>query len=557
MHQNLRIRAGGRRRQRLTTSINKLRIYCIPLHHNASHKSLVLIFTPTRMRELMLKLRGRFLPFSSMIGSASRWHWRRRWKTLRFYLIQVVLLGLYAVYRNDLALLRSRPSAAHATGPRVQLHVAVDDAQGGPAAGDLAQPQTESALAAPDTTDKTSRASKVSLKHTSFQCDEMTTSKVSVEAWVSAARNHRVREGCSQSVTEYAQAPPKGGPPGCDMFAWHGRPMFASVWEQSIRCALLPEDVPATTPEQVSVNVAVSDETLAKVQQLSETWGQRASEAGATLQFFAHEPVIKQADTAILDAVGRIGKFWPLNGQAAGAPLVSMALPLLAIVEAARDITNNDDEVDPFRWHVFVTDDTYLQLDEAVASLQFYNHRLPVLMGHIDSGKATLSYGLTDHDAGMRSQVGAMATRPAGPAGVILSSAALRVLGAALGSSLSSGSAAGGDGYYAGCSWPPSAQSRAQRWDFVLGRCCWEAGVPQLHNPLMLASLDSTVGKAWHMDRNQAPLECLATIPGAAGGRYSYERMDRSNRSLDDTHLTIHHGLRFKLHPDAFIDDRG
>jgi hypothetical protein len=375
--------------------------------------------------------------------------------------------------------------------------------------------------------------------------DDLTAAESAVRKWVAAARNAYVPPGCTDGVSEYALAPPDKV--GCDRFAWHGRPMFASVWETSIPCAVLPPDEPATAAGDVLLSVMVlnGSSLLRHAVDATQTWVPQAAALGGRVQFVVDAPTAAAAPAAALEVLRTAGEVvtLPDGGDGVGAdPRDARAqLPLRALRHVASAARALPPAQRP-RWHFLVPDDTYVNLDEAVAAVAFYNYRLPLLVGHVDAGKAVQGYGNTDRPDEDAGKVRHYATRPAGPAGVLLSAAAVAALGPAV--------------LTPACPWPGAGQERAQRWDFALGRCCWLAGVPQMPSPLMLPSLDNVQGKAWHMDRNQPPLEAAVSVSASAGGRYSYLRTDKTDPTVDDTLLTIHAALRLKRDPTLFIHQR-
>ena len=140
--------------------------------------------------------------------------------------------------------------------------------------------------------------------------------------------------------------------------------------------------------------------------------------------------------------------------------------------------------------------------------------------------------------AGNQATGAPFATRPLGAAGILLSAAGARELGASL--------------LTPACPWPShTSEPSAQAWDVVLGRCAWARGVPQMHSRLMQPTMDGVLGKSWHFDGNAAPLESMITA--APGGTYMYLRADST---VGDSMASLDAALTAKYDPAVFPASR-
>lgn len=362
-----------------------------------------------------------------------------------------------------------------------------------------------------------------------------------VRAWVSRARNAYVPEACNDAVSAWVpeSAHDRTRGPACDIALWHGRAMYASVWEARIPCALRSSGPPATVSDW-AISVVCTGDSLVRAAAAADTWGRRARALGAVPTFYARS--LEGADAAHVATLRSVGRLVVLDDGAeldgGGADDAAASWPLRALAAAAAAAASAG--TSGARWHVFLTDETWLSLEEAIAMLAWHESELPLLVGHISAGRAAPTYSsLQVGGAENVSLWTAFATRLAGTAGVILSRPALAELGGAV--------------LTRACPWPPRAQPAAQRWDTALARCAWLRGVPQMHSPLMVQSLDSEVGKSWHMDSNPTALESLITV--APYERYSYVRYDGSG-DTDDMY-TLRDVLRFKNDTPAFVADSG
>ena len=339
-----------------------------------------------------------------------------------------------------------------------------------------------------------------------------------VREWCAASRNHFVHPNCDDNATAYSAEPVQRA---CDAFSWHGRPMFASVWEERLPCTrVAPGTLPATAADY-TVTVVAMDYTLRTVAEVAATWGPRAVALGATVNFVLDRDVeLSPSVRAELERIGAVITILAGVDEGDDASGGVASLPLRAIRYAA---TANPLSA----WHVVVTDSTWLSLEEAVVATRFLDPRLPVLIGHIDTGRVRGRQPIYDGTS-------VFATRPAAAAGVILSAAGAREVAIAV--------------LTPSCPWPSEREPLAQDWGMVLGRCAWTVGMPQLHSTLMWPTSDHVFAKSWHFDRNDAALESLITI--APYEAYTYLRSDGS---VNDTLRSVDAALQSKYNASAFF----
>ena len=197
-----------------------------------------------------------------------------------------------------------------------------------------------------------------------------------------------------------------------------------------------------TTAADVVVVVMGSAVERERLVRMRKSWGARAARVGAR--------IIVVSDTADpnVDSVVLPGATDP---SYAGAQNRS----LMGLQHAVR-------EAPSARWYWLVDDDTWFNVEEAVALVRYVQWRVPVVVGHIYRGV-------------LRFKVFA-GTWPSGGGGMLVSAAAARALSAALFSSVCP---------YQGLN------------DVLIGRCAHELLIPLVHHtafqPEMEVSRDSQV----------------------------------------------------------------
>ena len=292
--------------------------------------------------------------------------------------------------------------------------------------------------------------------------------------------------------------------PACDAYKWHGRPFYPSTW-MAMPCALTA-GAPAAAGDFAITIVVVGDAAAAAAS--AATWVRRAFGYGAHVSILVPAPLEGDAAVAALrrvaaDAGAAVAQ---LPGAAAVPSAQWPLLALRAAHAAASDAAAAGGR--PRRWHALLTEHTWFSVEEAAASVGWYNSALPLLMGHVDAGRVSTGVSVYGDCNTEPLLSGAFATWPVGSAGVLLSAAALTALSSAVLSSA--------------CPWPAAAEVVAQRWDVALGRCALAAGVPQMHSTSMYPTLDSELGQAWHFDNTPTVLEDAIAVGVSPLHQYTY-----------------------------------
>lgn len=426
-------------------------------------------------------------------------------------------------------------------------------------------------------------------------------STAAIQEWVSNARNAFVDPKCNPSISSYALESElmdsRGGGGGagqqpCDRYEWHGRSMFAGVWD-TFPCAFLnityeevdndekvEERIDIDDEEEVDsvddidekktmmmkttkknklvlprltestdffVVVVVTDKSFKRSFDGAETWVRRMSKQTSVRPLYiAQEEVVEQAEEPLLTrirSVGRIRQVTSIEMKKNGLLLGEGSIKktddekwiLLALKIAAQEKPASA------RWTIFLTDSTWLSLEEASTWLAHYEFHQPLLIGHIESG-VLVDTPKTRQLTMPASGLAPLATYPAGSAGLIFSSSALSLIANAV--------------FTPKCPWPDLKHVTAHRWDVLLGRCAFSLLIPQLFSPSMVPSMDSELGKSLHMDNNPTSVEAIITV--CPYDQYTYERYhDRFNGVAPDTFETILNALKYKdKAPEEFLSQR-
>jgi hypothetical protein len=306
-----------------------------------------------------------------------------------------------------------------------------------------------------------------------------------------------------------------------------------------------------TVSSDFFVVVVITDKTFKKSFDGAITWGRRMFKQTSVRPFFiAQEKHMKEADEVYINGIKQIGQLFIVSTfeetmknevQSSNRTLLTSKMEnelwvLYALKIAAKEKPSYA------RWIIFLTDSTWLSLEEASSWLSYHEYRLPLVIGHIESGQLVDTYKTRQLETPL-SGLSPMATYPAASAGLILSSIALEKISTAV--------------FTSTCPWPNMKHVKAHRWDVLIGRCSFTLLIPQLFSPSLVPSMDSELGKSLHMDNNPTSVESIITINPY--DQYSYERYhDRFNGASPDDFETILHALKFKdKSPQEFLDQKG
>jgi hypothetical protein len=390
----------------------------------------------------------------------------------------------------------------------------------------------------------------------------------------------------------------------CDRYIWHGRSMYSGIWDtfpcsflnityeevdsDKIDEAVLEEDeddeeegdeedvnegdvdhklLPLTTtmasktsnklvlPRLTESNdffvvVVVTDKTFKRSFDAAETWIRRMNrKTNVRPLFITKEEHLVEAEEVLITTIRSVGKIRSVTSlemkKMGGSSTLDSSKSKRALDEewvlVALKIASLE-RPKSSRWTVFLTDSTWLSLEEASTWLAHYEFHQPLVIGHIESGML-VDTPKTRQLTVPASGLALLATYPAGSAGVIFSSSALTKIGNAILSP--------------SCPWPDEKHVSAHRWDVLLGRCAFTLLIPQLFSPNMVPSMDSELGKSLHMDNNPTSVEAIITV--CPYDQYTYERYhDRFNGAAPDTFETILNAIRFKDNaPEEFLRQKG
>lgn len=351
---------------------------------------------------------------------------------------------------------------------------------------------------------------------------------------------------------------------------WYGRvlhlhqllPLHACTEDTRIR--LRPSDFLVL----VRVHASRAEQAAA----IRRTWATRARASGASVVFYSDAPVAiaagegdsKQDEEATVIARG--------GPKVDASPVVGAMEDDLALwalqwaLSYAPSSPSSSDGSEPkpppsqWKWVLAVTDETWLNLDEALPELRFLNTRLPLIVGHQNAGRISL-------------KANDFRTHPLLHAGVLLTRSAIEALTQPVGNAAAQG-----------CVFDPAVRDpAAERWALqpsydpsapsqppptakpgvtgrvdrlsgeeapmdagqVMARCAWLRGLPLLHSYLLWDGFDHATTRSWKVDGNALPLHSVITV--ARLGVYSQARGGRNSTavggdSMDSVHAVVEEG---------------